>query len=377
MPSKLQYLADKGYISPPKWLETNVCYETIMGSMAYGVSSDTSDMDIYGFGIPPRDMVFPHLSGEIRGFGPQQPIFEQYQKHHIEDKDALGGKGREYDLVVYNIVKYFNLCMNCNPNMIDSLFTPQTCVVHSTYVGSLVRDNRKLFLSKKAWAPFKDYAYSQLHAISSKEFIKIAKKTREFEKKYNISHYTSLEEIKDEMAHRPYSSETVRALAVLTDEALAEYASLMENRNKTNRFQAAKEQGTDTKYLYHLIRLLDEIEQILIFGDIDLQRNKEQLKAIRRGEMTEEEVVAVASEKEKYLEKLYIESKLREIPEFDALKELLLNCLEEHYGSLENVFVNPNAEKVALKQIQDILDKLRTDNTVNKPSVFQKIKSIF
>lgn len=38
-------------------------YETIMGSVAYGVNTDTSDFDTVGFCIPNKDIVFPHLRG--------------------------------------------------------------------------------------------------------------------------------------------------------------------------------------------------------------------------------------------------------------------------------------------------------------------------
>ena len=36
-----------GKLHPPSWLPDNLCYETMMGSVAYGVSSDTSDVDVY------------------------------------------------------------------------------------------------------------------------------------------------------------------------------------------------------------------------------------------------------------------------------------------------------------------------------------------
>ena len=73
--STLQRLTDRGLIKPPRWLPGNVQYETIMGSVAYGVSSDTSDVDVYGWAIPPKDDVFPHLRGEMPGFGtPQAPV---------------------------------------------------------------------------------------------------------------------------------------------------------------------------------------------------------------------------------------------------------------------------------------------------------------
>jgi hypothetical protein len=94
----MQRLADQGLIKPPRWLPGNVQYETIMGSVAYGVSSDTSDLDVYGWAIPLKEEIFPHLRGEILGFGKARSRFEVYQEHHIHDRDALarrrgGGRG--------------------------------------------------------------------------------------------------------------------------------------------------------------------------------------------------------------------------------------------------------------------------------------------
>src|SRR5438045_4822649 len=62
--STVQRLTDRGLVRPPRWLAANVQYETVMGSVAYGVSSDTSDVDVYGWAIPPKDHVFPHLRGQ-------------------------------------------------------------------------------------------------------------------------------------------------------------------------------------------------------------------------------------------------------------------------------------------------------------------------
>ena len=101
MASRVSMMTKKGLAHPPKWLPQNIHYEVIMGSVAYGVSSDTSDMDVYGFAIPPKECVFPHLSGEIQGFGRQKKRFEQYQEHHLMDKDS----NKEYDFSIYSIVK--------------------------------------------------------------------------------------------------------------------------------------------------------------------------------------------------------------------------------------------------------------------------------
>jgi uncharacterized protein len=157
-------MKQKGLISPPKWLPANVHYEVIMGSTAYGVSSDTSDMDIYGFCIPEKWDVFPHLRGEIPGFGRQIQRFEQYQEHHIKDTEAR----QEYDFSIYSIVKYFHLCMENNPNMCDSLFVPQRCVLYASKIGQMVRDNRKLFLHKGSYQKFRGYAYASLSKLGNR-----------------------------------------------------------------------------------------------------------------------------------------------------------------------------------------------------------------
>jgi uncharacterized protein len=296
--STLQRLADRGLIRPPRWLPGNVQYETIMGSVAYGVSSDTSDVDVYGFAVPPREDIFPHLRGEILGFGRQAKRFEQFQEHHIRDGDALAGHGRTYDLAIFGIVKFFQLAMENNPNIIDSLFTPANCVLHSTRVGNLVREGRRLFLHKGAWPKFKGYAYSQLHKLAIKE-------------------------------------------------------------PQGKRAELVAAHGYDTKFAYHVVRLLGEVEQILLEGDIDLQRNHEQLKAIRRGEWTEERLRKWAADKESELERLYTESQLRATPDEDRLKALLLHCLEEHYGSLQGCLVEPDRAVSALQNIQAELDRVK------------------
>lgn len=68
MTSIVNDLHKKGFMSAPNFVSGGMQYEVIMGSMAYGVNTNSSDMDIYGFCIPPRDYIFPHLRGEISGF---------------------------------------------------------------------------------------------------------------------------------------------------------------------------------------------------------------------------------------------------------------------------------------------------------------------
>lgn len=299
MPSFFDKLVQRNLIrNYPGFLKNNIHYEVYMGSVAYGVSDDTSDLDVYGFAIPPKDYIFPHLRGEIEGFSTQGERFDQFQMHHILDRDARAGRGREYDMTIYSIAKYFRLCMENNPNMIDSLFVPRRCIIHSTQVGEMVRENRHLFLHKGAWFKFKGYAYSQVHKMKTKN-------------------------------------------------------------PEGKRIKIIEEYGYDVKFAYHTVRLLNEIEQILTEGDLDLERNREQLKAIRRGEWSQEQVEEYFTTKERELESFYTESRLPPKPDEEKLKELLFNCLEHHYGSLEAYIVSQDKAIEALKRIDEIIQPLR------------------
>jgi predicted nucleotidyltransferase len=194
-----QKLTKEGLIKPPRFLPDSVQYETITGSFAYRVSSDDSDLDVYGFCIPEKKDVFPHLRGEIVGFGRQIQRFEQYQQHHVFYKE------KEYDLTIYSIVKYFQLCMENNPNIIDSLFTPQHTILHCSPIAQMVRDKRKIFLHKGAWYKFKGYAYSQIHKMKLKEPFKdqnLIDTLKRFENDNNIPNSTSIEDIRKEMNKR-------------------------------------------------------------------------------------------------------------------------------------------------------------------------------
>jgi predicted nucleotidyltransferase len=304
----LQELQDKGLINCPEWLPSNCHYLTIMGSFSYGVNSDTSDMDVYGFAIPPKEIMFPHLQGLFTippkkdksaasfAFDETFDSFAEWIQHGIIDKDALKGKGREYDFSVFDIVKFFHLLYKNNPNIIDSLFTSHECVIHMTQVANIVRENRNVFLHKGCFDTFKGYAYSQMHKMDTK----------------NPAEGSKRKKLRDEF-------------------------------------------GYDVKFCYNLVRLLNECEQILTTGTLDLRKNNEQLKAIRRGDMKEAEVKAWASDKERQLEELCAKSDLPATPQKGKIKKILNECLEYHYSSIENCVVLPDKYKEVLQEVKNLI----------------------
>jgi hypothetical protein len=133
-------------------------------------------------------------------------------------------------------------------------------------------------------------------------------------------------------------------------------AKVTETPNK-KRLQYIIDYGFDVKYASHIIRLLDEAEQLLSDGYMDLERNKEELKAIRRGEVSLERIEEKFSLKERLIEKLYVESNA--IPHksnVDAVKNLLMRCLEEFYGSIGQMKKHTNNADHILREIKKLVD---------------------
>ena len=274
----------------PKWMKDSIQYECLMGSYAYGLHTKESDKDIYGFCIPTKVILFPHqIGGHIEGFGRRPQGFEQFQKCYDD-----------VDFTIFGIVKYFDLCLHNNPNVIDSLFVPDSCICQMTKIGQLVRDNRRKFLCSKLWHTYKGYAYSQLRKLKNKD------------------------------------------------------------PNSGKRKDLIEKYGFDTKFAYHIVRLVDYAEQLLQFGDMDIQRDKERWKSIRAGEWTLNQIEEHFYEKEKSLQVLYEKTSLPHDMQYEPIKELLLNCLEHHYGSLDKMVSRENKSDIILNELQQLLNKYST-----------------
>ncbi len=288
----LQEMVKAKAIDPPEFVACNTMFLGITGSYAYGMSTDLSDRDIVGYCIPPKSVVFPHLAGEIDGFGTKTARFGEWIKHHTVFN------GVEYDFTIFNIVKFFNLCYEGNPNMIDCLFLERDCILHTTMVAEMVREQRELFLSKLIIPKFKGYAYGQ--------FCKLGRENYEPESK---------------------------------------------------RYQLVQKYGYDTKNAAHVYRLLLEAEQLLRSGQMDIRANGELLKAVRNGAFTLKQVEQFFAEREAGLEELAANTKLPKKPNETKIKQLLVECLEHHYGSLKNITV-VNQYVDTVNQIKELVNRL-------------------
>ena len=292
----------------PEWLPENSVYETVMGSQAYGTSmGDKSDFDIYCVYLPPKVKMFPHLEGKVLGF-------DVYKEMSTFQWSHLTVENENFDLSCYPITTYFKLAMECNPNIIESMFTTYDCVRKATQgIGVIMRDNRNLFLSKLAYSKFRGFALSQLGKV----------RTTKGDKVSLLSYYRN-----------------------------ADKSKLTTKRKELAEF------GVDWKFMYHACRMLLELEDILETGTMNLRKHSEYLKLIRRGTYTLEYILEWFADKEVYLEKLYNESKLQKTPDNVKIRELLINCLESHYGDLGNVvYKTSNSLENFTVELKELMEK--------------------
>lgn len=129
------------------WLRDRTIFLTRHGSHAYGTNTPTSDEDFKGLAIPPPKYFTGYLN-----------VFEQAEfKHQVDGQDV----------VIYNITKFFKLAADCNPSIIEVLFTDPGDHVIRTPLSDALLERRNLFISKKAKHTFSGYATSQLKRMGS------------------------------------------------------------------------------------------------------------------------------------------------------------------------------------------------------------------
>lgn len=119
-------------------------YEYIRGSVAYGTAFDNmenvqSDIDTSGVFFAPQN--------ELLGFN------SNYTERIADEKN---------DNVWFEIGKWFELLCNSNPNIIESLWIPQRCILFENDIIKEIKENRNMFLSKKVYETFGGYAKSQI-----------------------------------------------------------------------------------------------------------------------------------------------------------------------------------------------------------------------
>jgi hypothetical protein len=120
-------------------LFSHVILRVVIGSRAYGLEHDASDMDRRGVYLPPASM---HWS--IYGV-PEQLENDQTQE------------------VYWELEKFLGLALRANPNVLECLYSP--LVEHADETGKALLAIRERFLSRLVYQTFNGYAMSQFKKL--------------------------------------------------------------------------------------------------------------------------------------------------------------------------------------------------------------------
>ena len=114
-------------------------YKYVRGSHAYGLATETSDVDTAGvFSLPLECLI-----------GTRYDYTDQ-----VQDEKS--------DNVYYELEKYIRLLGVSNPNMLESLFIPDECVIYEHPAIKILKAQRDKFLTKQCFSSLFGYASSQI-----------------------------------------------------------------------------------------------------------------------------------------------------------------------------------------------------------------------
>lgn len=301
----------EGYSGNLIWLPERTIFVTVHGSQAYGTNTPESDIDVKGLAIPPKEYFLGYL-------------------HNFEQAES----GEPYDMVIYGLRKFMKLAGDCNPNIIEVLNTDPEDWVIETPLFHKLWEKRELFLSKKARYTFSGYAISQLKRIKShKKWLLDPPTHRPTREEYGLPTDSKM------------SQSDLGATQALLDKGVPLDSSVMRLFQKEQQYQTAKRNwdqyqnwlktrnekraeleakfGYDTKHAMHLVRLMRMCREILTEGVVKVRRpDAEELRAIRAGAWSYDELIEWAESQEKEMENLYNASPLPSKPRHKELDEL-------------------------------------------------------
>lgn len=378
-------------------LKDRTIFLTLAGSRAYGFANPDSDYDYRGVAIPPLDSYIGVMGKWEHSVDDKTKHVWTHYKGIVED---------EADMQVYELCKFIRLAAECNPSIIEVLFTdPSTHLICHPVMNKLL-ENKHLFLSKQAKARFCGYAVSQLNRIKRhKRWLDNPPTHKPERSEFGLPEHKPipldqigaaqsmiqkrLDEFMIEMtdlpehlrievktgvtkmvkgiwlAINPEISYPVDALDAQAkweshDDAMKDLISRYEGYSENflailsceKRYQSAKREwdqyqtwlknrnpdrasleakfGYDTKHAAHLVRLIRMAREILETGEVKVLRpDAEEIREIRKGKWTYEQIVEFADKEDENLIEVAKNSKLPRNPDIHAIHELTYEMVYE------------------------------------------------
>ena len=278
-----------------------------MGSHSHGTYIPPSepdaidDIDLMGFLVPPLEN---HLG---------LPRWE----HWVFQFEEL-------DVVVYSLEKAFRLLLKSNPNIVGLLWLREDEYVHRHPLFERLRGEREIFSSREAAEAFSGYAFDQLKRMEAFDLERMAA----YEKL--TADIRAAGPIATVLAAEPADLLRIAEHWKIPMDSLMHFRKL--HREHFSGYMGEKRKAMVRKYKYdvknaaHLIRLLRMGSEFLRTGQLRVYRTEDadELKSIKQGVWTLEQVKAEAERLFEGIERARSESPLPSAPDRAAANRLLI-----------------------------------------------------
>lgn len=263
----------------------------------------------------------------------------------IDDKDVMGvyvgpvehylGFGRHetrekwegpYDCVFYEIRKMVSLLLNCNPNVLSLLWLKDNQLIYANALGNRLRENKDIFVTKKAYHSFNGYAYGQFKRMTHMNQEALSEiQTRKVQ-------LLSLgcSERDGELVLPPDASDDLINKRKQYNELRGKY---YKGYMGDKRRELVERYGYDTKNAAHLIRILRMGIEFLTDGTLYVERkDKHELMEIKRGGWSLDKVKAEAERLFALASEAFVRSTLPSEPDRKRAEQLVIDIVSEHHG---------------------------------------------
>ena len=336
-------------------------FEAVTGSKAYGLDTAKSDTDIRGVFVLPKELFYsleyvPQVSNESN------------------------------DIVYYELKRFMELLSKNNPNIIELINVPESCILFRHELMSKIKP--ELFLSKLCEQTFANYAYTQIkkayglekkilnpvdeqrksvldfcfvyeqsNAVPLMKYLKLRKIQHEkaglsviphLRDCYNMFYSESIqyggimrkEESNDVcLSSIPKGEKPIAMLYFNKDgyslycKKYKEYWEWVEKRND-ERYNTTMSHGKnyDSKNMMHVFRLLLMAKEIAIEGKVNVSRkDRVFLLDVKQGTYEYDDLLTRAELLRNELPELFQKSNLPVEPDTDSINRLLVNMREDYY----------------------------------------------
>ncbi|MFS4483652.1 DNA polymerase beta superfamily protein [Hyunsoonleella sp. 2307UL5-6] len=341
----------------------SIIFESISGSRAYGLDTATSDTDIRGVFILPKEQFYSlNYIGQINN--------------------------ETNDISYYELNKFIELLSKNNPNLIELLNEPKSCILYQHPIFEKIK--KEDFLSKLCKNTFANYAFTQIkkaRGLNKKIVNPVDKERKSVEdfcyvrgekqsvlfKEFAIKNKLNLnscglvnlahmkdcynlfynENLNYNGIARKNANEVCLSSVPKTEIPIAvlyfnvdgystyckkyrEYWNWVEKRNEERyKSNISHSKNYDAKNMMHTFRLLHMAKEIGLNNEINVRRkDREFLLSIKNAEFEYNDLVSKAEKIKNELDEIYKNSSLIDRPNFKNINKLIYKIRNQFYNNM-------------------------------------------